>query len=88
MNDDGSTAEEWTVDSICAERSAGVGGRNKEYHVAWRGHASRTWEPSENCEELEALDEWLAFTTAERDRNGNLPPGFYREPLSQEARNL
>ena len=88
MNDDGSTGEEWTVNSICAERSAGVGGRNKEYHVAWRGHASRTWEPSENCEELEALDEWLAFTTTERDRNGNLPPGFYREPPSQEARNL
>lgn len=87
LNDDGTTAEEWVVESICAERPKGPGGRDRDYLVAWQGHAKRTWESSETCQDLRALDEWLTFTKDARDANGNLPSQYHREsPRSRTRR--
>ncbi|XPS94913.1 hypothetical protein M3J09_004211 [Ascochyta lentis] len=84
-NDDGTSSEEWKVDSICGERRSGRGGKRREYLVQWEGHVSKTWEREDVCEDLEALDRWLSATRDRRDRNGNLPPGFQLEP--PEGRN-
>ena len=72
MNDDGLSAEEWLVEAILAERLCGVKRKDREYLVVWQGHALQTWESQETCEELEALDNWLAFASPARDENGNL----------------
>lgn len=85
INDDGSSAEEWLVEAICAERSHGIGGQDREYLISWQGHALQTWESRETCKELEALDNWLSFTSPARDKNGNLPQGFYRDPPSRRS---
>ena len=85
MNDDGSSAEEWLVVAILAERACGPGGRDREYLVRWQGHALQTWENRETCEELEALDNWLAFASPARDKNGNLPQSFHRDLSSQRS---
>ncbi|KAF9700551.1 hypothetical protein EKO04_001725 [Ascochyta lentis] len=79
-NDDGTSSEEWKVDSICGERRSRRGGKRREYLVQWEGHVSKTWEREDVCEDLEALDRWLSATRDRRDRNGNLPPGFQLEP--------
>jgi hypothetical protein len=60
-------------------------GQQKLYMVKWVGYAQCTWETEDVVENLEALDNWLAFSRASRDADGNLPDGFRKgspqEPL-------
>jgi hypothetical protein len=53
--------------------------------VKWVGYVQCTWETREVVEDLEALENWLAFSQASRDAEGNLPKGFRKgnpqEPL-------
>jgi hypothetical protein len=49
---------EWHVDEILAHRWNGTREKDLEYLVQWT-LGDTTWEPHENCKELQALDEYL-----------------------------
>jgi hypothetical protein len=54
---------EYTVDDIVAEKVQQRGcGQQKLYMVKWVGYAQCTWETENVVENLEALDNWLAFS--------------------------
>jgi hypothetical protein len=77
---------EYAVEDIIAEKTRRRGrSQQKLYMDKWVGYAQCTWETEDVVENLEALDNWLAFSRASRDADGNLPDGFQKgspqEPL-------
>jgi transposase InsO family protein len=64
-SDAASEPEEWTVESIVAQRQRH--GRT-EYKVRWAGYGSEedSWEPESEVSDLAALDEWQAQQPAPR----------------------
>jgi hypothetical protein len=77
---------EYAVEDIVAEKARRRGcGQQKLHMVKWVGYAQCTWETEDIVENLEALDNWLAFSRASWDTDGNLPDGFWKgspqEPL-------
>jgi hypothetical protein len=77
---------EYAVEDIVGEKVQRRGrGQQTLYMVKWVGYVQCTWETREVVEDLEALENWLAFSQASRDAEGNLPKGFWKgnpqEPL-------
>jgi len=71
--------DEYEVEAILAEtyRRVGRGREHLWYEVKWTGYALTTWEPRENLEETQQLDDWESYSAPFR-ANGRLPPGFRR----------
>jgi hypothetical protein len=75
---------EYAVEDNVAEKIRRRGhGQQKLYMVKWVGYAHSTWETEDVVENLEALNNWLAFSRASRDADRNLSDGF-RKGSSQE----
>jgi hypothetical protein len=84
FKDDGKP--EYAVEDIVAEKTRRRGrGQQKLYMVKWVGYEQCTWETEDVVENLKALDNWLAFSQASQDADGNLLNGFRKgnpqEPL-------